>query len=160
MGIHVGPAIVGEMGYAEAVSVTAVGDTVNTASRLESMSKEFAAQLVVSSDVAVQAGADLSAWRREAVRVRGRREPLALHVVVDAGGLPPPTASASSSAAAPSPRLRASAGKQSTAAWAGGPGVCAAEPFRIAGRDATRIGRGAGDPLSARKVRWSADVDP
>lgn len=100
MGIHVGPAIVGEMGYAEAVSVTAVGDTVNTASRLESMSKEFAAQLVVSSDVAVQAGADLSAWRREAVRVRGRREPLALYIVVDAGGLPPPTASASSSAAA------------------------------------------------------------
>ena len=90
MGVHAGPAIVGEMGYAEAVSVTAVGDTVNTASRLESMSKEFAAQLVVSSDVAVRAGADLSAWRSEAVRVRGRREPLAVHVVEDAGTLPPP----------------------------------------------------------------------
>lgn len=92
MGIHAGPAIVGEMGYAEAVSVTAVGDTVNTASRLESLSKEFAAQLVVSSDAAALAGADLSSWPREAVRVRGRREPLALHVVEDAGALPPPAA--------------------------------------------------------------------
>ena len=92
MGVHVGPAIVGEMGYAEAVSVTAVGDTVNTASRLESMSKEFTAQLVVSSDVAARAGADLSAWRSEAVRVRGRREPLAVYVIEDAGTLPPPAA--------------------------------------------------------------------
>ena len=80
IGLHVGPAIVGEMGYAPAVSVTAVGDTVNTASRLESMSKEFAAQLVVSADVAAEAGADLSAWRRDAVVGAGApRAPHRLH---------------------------------------------------------------------------------
>ena len=88
MGIHIGPAIVGEMGYATAVSVTAIGDTVNTASRLESTSKEFGAQLVVSAEVASEAGADLTAWRGEAVAVRGRREPLAVFVVGDAGKLP------------------------------------------------------------------------
>ena len=88
IGIHIGPAIVGEMGYAPAVSVTAVGDTVNAASRLESMSKEFGVQLVVSADVAAEAGADLSAWRREAVAVRGRREPLAAFIVDDAADLP------------------------------------------------------------------------
>ena len=88
IGIHVGPAIVGEMGYAAAVSLTAVGDTVNTASRLESMSKEFGAQLVVSAEVASEAGADLSAWRREAVVVRGRKEPLAVFILGDAGELP------------------------------------------------------------------------
>ena len=90
IGIHIGPAIVGEMGYAAAVSVTAVGDTVNTASRLESISKEFAAQLVVSADVAAEAGADLSAWRREAVTIRGRREPLAVFILDDAAELPEP----------------------------------------------------------------------
>lgn len=90
IGIHVGPAIVGAMGYAEAVSVTAIGDTVNTASRLESMTKEFAAQLVVSADVAAEAGADLSAWREEAVAVRGRKERLAVFIVDDAGDLPAP----------------------------------------------------------------------
>ena len=90
IGVHVGPAIVGAMGYAEAVSVTAVGDTVNTASRLESMTKEFAAQLVVSADLAEEAGADLAAWRREAVPVRGRKEPLTVFVVDDARDLPAP----------------------------------------------------------------------
>ena len=93
IGLHVGPAIVGEMGYATAVSVTAVGDTVNTASRLESMSKELDAQLVVSAEVAAAAGADLSEWRREAVAVRGRREPLAVFIIGDARELPEPMAS-------------------------------------------------------------------
>lgn len=90
IGLHAGPAIVGAMGYAEAVSVTAVGDTVNTASRLESMTKEFAAQLVVSADLAAAAGADLGAWRREAVPVRGRKEPLSVFIVDDARALPAP----------------------------------------------------------------------
>ena len=36
IGIHFGPAIVGEMGFPPALSLTAIGDTVNTASRLES----------------------------------------------------------------------------------------------------------------------------
>ena len=35
IGIHAGPAIVGEMGHGRAAALTAIGDTVNTASRLE-----------------------------------------------------------------------------------------------------------------------------
>jgi adenylate cyclase len=57
IGIHIGPVIVGEMGYAPAMSVTAIGDAVNTASRLETMTKEFGCQLVLSRDVAMRAGA-------------------------------------------------------------------------------------------------------
>ena len=91
IGIHIGPAIVGEMGYAAATSVTAVGDTVNTASRLEAMSKQFGAQLVVSAEVASEADADLTAWRTEAAALRGRRKPLAVFIVGDAGELPGPT---------------------------------------------------------------------
>ena len=41
IGIHAGPVIVGEMGYSAVRSVTAVGDAVNTASRLETANKEF-----------------------------------------------------------------------------------------------------------------------
>ncbi|HSR73096.1 MAG TPA: adenylate/guanylate cyclase domain-containing protein, partial [Kiloniellales bacterium] len=48
IGIHVGPVIVGEMGYGSATSVTAIGDAVNTASRLEALTKELDAQLVLS----------------------------------------------------------------------------------------------------------------
>src|SRR4029077_2990938 len=45
--IHVGPTIVGEMGYGTATAITAIGDAVNTASRLETLTKTYGCQLVV-----------------------------------------------------------------------------------------------------------------
>jgi len=40
VGIHTGPAVVGSLGSARRLKFTSVGDTVNTASRLESFDKE------------------------------------------------------------------------------------------------------------------------
>ncbi len=88
IGIHAGPAIVGEMGFRQAVSVTAVGDTVNTASRLETATKEFTAQLVLSEDVARASGLDFAAVRAERIEVRGKSEPLPIYVLNDARDLP------------------------------------------------------------------------
>jgi adenylate cyclase len=88
IGIHAGPAVVGEMGHGRATSVTAVGDTVNTASRLESLTKEYRCQLVISETVAGYAGLDVSALERHDIAIRGRREPLAIHVIPDAAQLP------------------------------------------------------------------------
>jgi len=88
IGIHSGPAIVGEMGYAKATSVTAVGDTVNTASRLEAMTKDFSAQLVVSGPLAGHAGLDLSAFPEHEIEVRGRASRMAIRVIEDARALP------------------------------------------------------------------------
>ncbi len=81
IGVFAGPAIVGEMGYGAATGITAIGDAVNTASRLETMTKEFGAQLVVSQDVAERAGVDLSDYPRHEIEVRGREEPIAVRVV-------------------------------------------------------------------------------
>ena len=88
IGIHIGPVIVGEMGYAAAVSVTAIGDAVNTASRLETANKEFGSQLVVSHRVAERAGVDLGAFPTHQLEVRGRSETLEVHVLDDARDLP------------------------------------------------------------------------
>jgi adenylate cyclase len=84
IGIHAGATVVGEMGYRNAISVTAIGDAVNTASRLEAASKEFKCQLVVSEAVAAMAGVDLSAFPRHELSVRGRMEPLIVYAIVDA----------------------------------------------------------------------------
>ncbi|MCG8593126.1 MAG: adenylate/guanylate cyclase domain-containing protein [Kiloniellales bacterium] len=84
IGIHSGPVIVGEMGYGAAVSLTAVGDTVNTASRLEALTKEFGVQLVVSEPVIQAAGAALSGFPREKIELRGRRSTLTVIAVNDA----------------------------------------------------------------------------
>jgi adenylate cyclase len=88
IGIHVGPTIVGEMGYGGATALTAIGDAVNTADRLQDLTKEFGCQLVVSEEVAMRAGIDLSGFPRRVIELRGKREVLALHTIGNAAQLP------------------------------------------------------------------------
>ncbi len=88
IGIHAGPAIVGEMGHGRATSVTAIGDTVNTASRLEALTKEYGCQLVFSEAVSDHARLDVERFERHDIAIRGRAEMLAIRVVADARDLP------------------------------------------------------------------------
>ena len=88
IGLHVGPVILGEMGYRRATSLTAIGDAVNVASRLETLTKEFSAQLVVSARLARRAGVDLSTFESQDIDIRGRQRPLRVHVIPDAASLP------------------------------------------------------------------------
>jgi adenylate cyclase len=88
IGIHCGPAIVGEMGYGNAASITAIGDAVNTASRLESLTKNFACELVVSDETVSRAGLDLSGSPLHEIEIRGKREMLAVRIVKRAAELP------------------------------------------------------------------------
>ncbi|MFT5540202.1 MAG: adenylate cyclase [Alphaproteobacteria bacterium] len=80
--------ITGEMGYSRARQFTAIGDTVNVASRLESLTKEHRCQLVLSGDAARHAGADLSGYPCLEVEVRGLSRPLPVVLVADAVTLP------------------------------------------------------------------------
>ena len=84
IGIHTGPAIVGEMGYGEVRQFTAIGDTVNTASRLEALTKAYGADLLVSTDAARASGLDFSGFPEETTDIRGRQGVLAMRIVKDA----------------------------------------------------------------------------
>jgi adenylate cyclase len=88
IGIHVGPVIVGEMGYGSATAITAIGDSVNTASRLEGLTKEFDAELVASAEVIAQAGLDLPGSRLAEIDIRGKRDKVAVVVLGSAQDLP------------------------------------------------------------------------
>ena len=107
IGIHCGPAIVGEMGHGSAMHLTAVGDAVNTASRLESATKDFAAELVISAEVAERAGtaalADM-AWQRQTVALRGKSDSIDVLVagqILPARATPRDAGSAAATAATP-----------------------------------------------------------
>lgn len=87
IGIHSGSTVVGHMGRGVATYLTAVGDTVNTASRLQDQTKHFACQLIVSDAVARLAGLDVSGCQHEDITVRNRAEPIAIHIIKDVEAL-------------------------------------------------------------------------
>jgi len=93
IGIHSGEAIVGRMGPPQSPIVSAIGDNVNVAARLESLTKTFNCNLVVSETTASRSGLDLSAFSREEAVLKGRREPIVVLTLTDtaplAGQLPP-----------------------------------------------------------------------
>jgi len=87
IGIHIGPTIVGEMGYGSTVAMTAIGDAVNTASRLETLTKTYGCELVVSEETVSRAGLDLSAFPRYEIEIRGKRDMLAVRTLPSASDL-------------------------------------------------------------------------
>lgn len=88
IGIHAGPAIVGEMGYGNAAALTAIGDAVNTASRLEALTKDYECELIVSAEVILRAGLDRSDFAWHETDIRGKQERLAIAVLASAQDLP------------------------------------------------------------------------
>lgn len=84
VGVHHGPAIVGNVGADQRLEFTVVGDTVNVASRLERLTREHACRIALTAE-AITAAGGLDALphrfeRRGAVTLRGRKQPVDLYV--------------------------------------------------------------------------------
>ncbi|WP_082797167.1 adenylate/guanylate cyclase domain-containing protein [Sphingopyxis granuli] len=75
VGLHVGDAIVGNFGGEGRIQYTALGDSMNTASRLESANKSLKTGVLISAEAAEQSGRDdLVPMGR--VTLRGRARPV------------------------------------------------------------------------------------
>jgi adenylate cyclase len=72
IGIHFSEAIVGAMGPPRSRIVTAIGDTVNTAARLENLSKDYGCPLILSRPAAEAAGLTLAGEPLHECAVKGR----------------------------------------------------------------------------------------
>jgi adenylate cyclase len=81
IGIHHSTAIVGAMGPPRSQIITAIGDTVNTCARLESLTKEYGGLVVISRPAAEAAGLDVTGRELLQAPVKGRTEKVQFYVM-------------------------------------------------------------------------------
>ena len=84
IGIHVGPVIVAENQSGSGATLSALGETVSIAARLEAATKEVLADCLISAEAAAAAGALFPEASRREIQIRGRAKPLAAFALSEA----------------------------------------------------------------------------
>lgn len=79
VGINTGEAIVGNMGAELRFDYTAIGETVNLASRLEGMNKLYGTAVIVSESTREACGDSFEFRELDLVRVKGKEKPVAIY---------------------------------------------------------------------------------
>jgi adenylate cyclase len=95
IGLNTGDAVVGHIGSRERITYTAVGDPVNLASRVEAMTREYSADVLITQFTYERVKYDVEAEMLGFLPIRGRHDPVALYRVLGLkeaapGYTPPP----------------------------------------------------------------------
>ncbi len=77
IGVHTGYLVAGNLGSSRRMNYSVIGDTVNIAARLEGVAK--ASEVIITSDTQSLLGKAFQVEEREAVKVKGKSEPIRIY---------------------------------------------------------------------------------
>ena len=79
IGLNTGPVNVGNMGSDKRLAWTVMGDNVNLASRLEGMTKQYRARVIISESTYDQVRHQFVAREVDRIRVKGKKQPVVIY---------------------------------------------------------------------------------